>query len=108
MNAKELATSASSGGNPPAGLTDSVKALWLARAGRWGEAHDLCQKVEGDEGAWVHAHLHRVEGDLSNAGHWYEQAGKPQPAGQSMLGEEWLEIAEVLLGKLEGSPRPSR
>jgi len=99
MNAKELAISASSGGNPPAGLTDAVKALWLARAGRWGEAHELCQKVDDPQGAWVHAHLHRVKGDLSNAQHWYEKAQKNQPDGQSGLGEEWLEIAEKLLAE---------
>ena len=97
MNSKELARSASTGGNPPAGLTDAVKALWLARAGRWNEAHDLCQEVEGNAGAWVHAHLHRVEGDIGNAGYWYERAGKSQPDGQSGLGEEWLEMAEELL-----------
>lgn len=98
MTSKELANSAAAGGNPPAGLSDALKSLWLARAGRWSEAHNLCQKVDGVEGAWVHAHLHRVEGDLENAGHWYERAGKPQPTGQAGLGEEWLEIAEELMG----------
>ena len=97
MNSKELACSASSGGNPPAGLTDATKALWLARAGRWSEAHDLCSEVDGYQGAWVHAHLHRVEGDLGNAGYWYDRAGKPQPEGQAGLGEEWMEMAEELL-----------
>ncbi|MBT8036591.1 MAG: hypothetical protein KJO21_03505 [Verrucomicrobiae bacterium] len=105
MNAEELASSASAGGNPPAGLNDSTKALWLARAGRWSEAHDLCQTVEDEnDGAWVHAHLHRVEGNLTNASYWYEQAGKPQPDGQSMLGEEWLTMAKELLGR---SPQSS-
>ncbi|BDS06896.1 hypothetical protein NT6N_19360 [Oceaniferula spumae] len=96
MNSKELAESASSGGNPPAGLNEALTALWLARAGRWEEAHDLCQKVEGTAGAWIHAHLHRVEGDLPNAGYWYREAGKPQPAGQDKLGEEWIELVEAL------------
>ncbi len=104
MNAKELAISASSGGNPPAGLTDAAKSLWLARAGRWQEGHDLCQTVEDYQGAWAHAHLHRVEGDLPNAGYWYEKAGKIQPDGQSGLGEEWMEMAEELL---QGSPKPT-
>ena len=97
MNAKDLAYAAARGGTPPTGVPDAVKALWLARAGRWNEAHELCQKVEGHQTAWVHAHLHRVKGDFDNAGHWYSKAEKPQPEGQSRLGEEWLEIADELL-----------
>jgi len=96
MNSKELAESAAHGGNPPAGLNLALQSLWLARAGRWDEAHDLCQKVEGPAGAWIHAHLHRVEGDLPNAGYWYGEAGKPQPSGQEKLGEEWLQLVDEL------------
>lgn len=99
MNPEQLAESASSGGTPPGGISDALKALWLARAGRWHEAHDLCQQVPGSGGAWIHAHLHRVEGDLANAGYWYDKAGKPQPEGQGGLGEEWLEIAGELAEK---------
>ena len=98
MNAKQLAESATSGGTAPGGISAALKALWLARAGRWHEAHDLCQDVEDPGGAWIHAHLHRVEGDLANAGYWYDRAGKPQPEGQAGLGEEWFEIAEELAG----------
>lgn len=99
MNVKDLAYAAAKGGNPPAGETDAVKALWLARAGRWQAAHDLCKDEGNTETAWVHAHLHRVKGDLENAAHWYERAGKKQPDSQSGLGEEWLEIAEAILAK---------
>ncbi|MBK1831311.1 hypothetical protein JIN77_11275 [Verrucomicrobiaceae bacterium R5-34] len=98
MNSKELAESATRGGNPPAGLNQALRSLWLARAGRWEEAHDLCQEIDGPAGAWIHAHLHRVEGDLPNAGYWYSQAGKPQPVGQEKLGEEWLQLVEELAG----------
>ncbi|MFK7911476.1 MAG: hypothetical protein AB8F34_12885 [Akkermansiaceae bacterium] len=96
MNAKQLAESATSGGTPPGGISLALKALWLARAGRWHEAHDLCEDVEDPAGSWIHAHLHRVEGDLGNAGYWYDRAGKSQPEGQAGLGEEWFEIAEEL------------
>ena len=99
MNSKQLAESASSGGTPPGKLSDALKALWLARAGRWHEAHDMCQDGDDPAWAWIHAHLHRVEGDLGNAGYWYERAKKPQPEGQEGLGEEWFEIAEELIGE---------
>ncbi|MGB0991992.1 MAG: hypothetical protein ACPG32_05935 [Akkermansiaceae bacterium] len=97
MNVKQLAESAANGGNPPAGLNDALRSLWLARAGRWDDAHDLCQEVDGYAGAWIHAHLHRVEGDLANAGYWYSQAKKNQPDGQAGLGEEWMQIATELM-----------
>lgn len=96
MNSKKLAESAVQGGNPPAGLNKALEALWLARAGRWDAAHDLCQDIEGYAGSWIHAHLHRVEGDLLNAGYWYDRAGKPAPEGQAGLGEEWCEIVDEL------------
>lgn len=101
MTVKDFAFAASRGGMPPSGVSDAVKSLWLARAGRWNEAHDMCQAVEGYQGAWVHAHLHRVEGDLDNAGYWYDRAGKTQPEGQSGLGEEWMELAEDFLASSE-------
>lgn len=97
MNVKDLAYAASRGGNPPTGVSDAIKALWLARSGRWEEAHQMCQNIENEKGAWVHAHLHRVKGEFENAGQWYAKAAKPQPEGQSQLAEEWLEIAEELL-----------
>ena len=98
MNAKDLAYAAGRGGTPPTGVSGALKALCLARAGRWDEAHEECKKKEGDpELAWVHAHLHRVKGELDNASHWYVIAQKKQPGGQSGLGEEWMEIAETLL-----------
>jgi len=97
MNAKDLAYAAARGGTPPTGVSDEVKALWLARAGRWDEAHKLCMTLDNSQGAWVHAHLHRAKGELDNAGQWYAKAEKPQPKGQSGLGEEWLKMAEALI-----------
>ena len=97
MNAKDLAYAAARGGTPPTGVSDAVKALWLARAGRWDEAHEVCKKLDDHQGAWVHGHLHRVKGDFDHAKQWYAKAGKPQPEGQSRLGEEWLEMANELI-----------
>jgi hypothetical protein len=96
MTAADLARSAATDSSPPPGLSKAHQALWLARAGRWDDAHDLCQEVPGSAGAWIHAWLHRQEGDLGNAAYWYTRAGKPPVAKGRLLEEEWLEIAEAL------------
>jgi hypothetical protein len=81
---------------PPQGLDGALQALWQEAKGDWEEAHRLAQ-AQGDEaGAWVHAYLHRVEGDEANAGYWYRRAGKPH--SQVPLKEEWEAIVKVLLG----------
>jgi hypothetical protein len=81
--------------HPPAGLSASLKALWLDAKGNWDGAHDALQGQPDAGGpAWVHAYLHRVEGDLSNARYWYNRAGKP--ASTRPLVEEWDEIARAL------------
>ena len=61
---------------PPVGLSPVVQALWHEAKGDWNEAHRLAQSQDDADGAWVHAYLHRVEGDLANAGYWYRRAGK--------------------------------
>lgn len=81
---------------PPAALSPALLALWHDRRGDWTAAHDTLQDDEGRAGAWVHAYLHRKEGDESNARYWYGRAAKPFPAGQS-LEQEWAEIARQLL-----------
>ncbi len=84
------------GDKPPPGLTRPVEALWHAGRGDWDAAHKLVQQDEGEpKHDWVHAHLHRVEGDLSNAGYWYRRA--KQPAETGPLDAEWAKIAEALL-----------
>jgi hypothetical protein len=66
--------------DPPPGLSQPLIALWHAAKGEWDAAHQIAQAREGDPAHdWVHAHLHRVEGDLGNAGYWYRRAGKPMP-----------------------------
>jgi hypothetical protein len=81
---------------PAPGLDAPLAALWWAAKGNWQEAHKIAQDVETVDGAWVHAYLHRVEGDLGNAGYWYRQAG--QPVAKDSLDAEWARVASALLG----------
>jgi hypothetical protein len=80
---------------PPAGLITALQALWLEAKGDFDGAHELAQSADRDGGDWVHAYLHRKEGDLGNAAYWYRRAGKPIAKGS--LEEEWAAIAETLL-----------
>jgi hypothetical protein len=96
MNSIELAASAAVDSSPPGGLTPALKAMWFAKAGKWDAAHDLCQDIPGTAGSWIHAYLHREEGDLSNAAYWYSRAGKPTPASSVTLDQEWHAIATAL------------
>ncbi len=80
---------------PPEGLGTALAALWHEAKGDWDQAHRLAQSQKDAGGAWVHAYLHRVEGDLGNAGYWYRRAEKPQSSAP--LKQEWEEIAGALL-----------
>jgi hypothetical protein len=80
---------------PPPDLAPALAALWWEAKGDWDRAHGLVMDEGGRDCAWVHAHLHRVEGDLANAGYWYAQAGKSPPSGP--LPAEWDGIASALL-----------
>jgi hypothetical protein len=80
---------------PPESLAPLLTALWLDAKGDWEGAHRVAQDVESDDGAWVHAYLHRKEGDSSNAGYWYRRAGK-RPA-RVTLDDEWAAIVSALL-----------
>lgn len=81
---------------PAAGLQPPLAALWWAAKGQWNQAHKIVQDEASAEAAWVHAYLHRVEGDLGNAGYWYRQAG--QPVAKDSLETEWERIVAALLG----------
>ena len=73
---------------PPSGISAMLEALWFVRKGDWGRAHAIVQEHESEPtSALVHAHLHRIEGDLSNAGYWYRRAGSK--TAQITLEEEW-------------------
>jgi len=82
---------------PPSGLSVPLQALWWARKNDWDKAHKLVMSDESPEAAWVHAYLHRVEGDLPNARYWYRQAG--QPAADGTLEAEWSAISGALLAR---------
>jgi len=79
----------------PPGLKAALAALWWEAKGEWGRAHALVMDESGKDCAWVHAYLHRAEGDLANARYWYGQAGRPPPTGR--LRAEWDSIADALL-----------
>ena len=85
------------GEHPPEDLTPSLAALWWDAKGDWTKAHESAQQDEGPSGAWVHAYLHRKEGDVSNAGYWYGRAGKPQ--ARIPFEEEWAEIVIALVNE---------
>ena len=84
-----------SGAAPAGALARPLAALWWAAKGDWDKAHKIVQDEATREAAWVHAYLHRVEGDLSNAGYWYRQAG--QPVAKDSLQIEWERIASALI-----------
>ena len=93
MTARQLSDSARLAPHPPDGISDSLRVLWFARAGRWHEAHDLCQYIPDPDGAWLHAHLHRIEGDEENAAYWYYRADRPIPEASLSIEDEWNALA---------------
>jgi hypothetical protein len=80
---------------PPAGLGLPLQTLWWEAKGDWTRAHECAQADRTRAGSSVHAYLHRVEGDLSNAGHWYSRAGRPPVSGA--LADEWAALASEFL-----------
>jgi hypothetical protein len=84
-----------SGNVPPSGLSPVASALWWAKKGDWAAAHRIVMDDEGRDAAWVHAYLHRVEGDLDNAAYWYARAG--HPVASDALDTEWNAIVAELL-----------
>ena len=85
-----------SASKPPVELTLALIGLWWDAKGDWTLAHESAQRDEGPEGSWVHAYLHRKEGDQGNATYWYGRAGKP--VCREPLDAEWLSIVRALLG----------
>lgn len=84
-------------GKPPSEAGQALRALWHDAHGEWDQAHELAQSAGGREGDWVHAYLHRKEGDEMNAGYWYARAGKAAAKGESPA--EWEMIVRALLGE---------
>lgn len=97
MTLAELRASISASA-PPDGLPSLLLALWHDAKGDWDAAHKVAQDIEDEDGAWIHAYLHRKEGDVGNAAYWYRRAGKP--VSTRSLQEEWDQIAGELLARL--------
>jgi len=95
-------------GSFPASASPLLQAVWHGLRGEWEAAHRIAQDADSAEGAWVHGWLHRIEGDLANAGYWYRRARRP--AGEGDPGEEGRVIAAFLLGGDEAgsAPGPAR
>ena len=81
----------------PPGLPLYLQALWYDAKGDWEKAHTIIQDMEDNNASWIHAYLHRKEGDIGNADYWYRLAGKKRPS--ITLEEEWEAIVETLLYK---------
>lgn len=81
--------------SPPEGASGALVALWRDANESWTASHDTLQDDQSADGAWVHAYLHRKEGDLPNAAYWYRRASKPVFTGS--LDDEWSQIADALL-----------
>jgi hypothetical protein len=79
---------------PPDGLSPLLEAMWWDAKGNWTRAHAIAQDIEGPDAAWVHAYLHRKEGDDWNAGYWYRCSGRPHC--KLALEDEWREIVAAL------------
>ena len=83
------------GKEPPAGISPALTALWHAGKGDWEKAHSIAQDIPDRGGSWVHAWLHRQEGDEGNARYWYNRAGRKMPA--LSLEDEWAEIVGAMV-----------
>ena len=83
---------------PAPGLEPPLVALWWAAKGDWDRAHKIVQDESDADAAWVHAYLHRVEGDLGNADYWYQRAR--QPSRRDDTRAEGLDIARALIRAL--------
>jgi hypothetical protein len=81
--------------NSPAGVSVYLKALWHDANGEWEKAHELIQDLPDKTASWIHAYLHRKEGDSWNADYWYNRAGRKRPS--ISLDEEWNQIVTELL-----------
>ncbi len=81
--------------SPPSSASVYIKALWYDAKGDWNKSHELIQDVPDKNASWIHAYLHRKEGDIWNADYWYSKAGKKRPSVS--LDEEWEQIVTAFL-----------
>lgn len=88
-DALEAFKSTLGGPHPPQEWSEPLRSLWYAAKGDWESSHDIAQEINSPMGSWIHAYLHRMEGDKWNAGYWYDRAGKPFPK-YSLEEELWI------------------
>ena len=81
--------------HPPTDVSQYLKAMWYVKKGNWNRAHEIVQDLPDKTAAWIHAYLHRIEGDLWNADYWYRRANRERPG--STLDEEWDHITTALV-----------
>jgi hypothetical protein len=81
--------------SPPGDLSVYLTALWYDAKDNWNKAHTIIQDVPDTTASWIHAYLHRKEGDIGNADYWYSRAGRKRPG--ISLDEEWEELVRSLL-----------
>jgi hypothetical protein len=79
----------------PSSLSLELQSLWHDGLNDWNKAHDIAQDIPHTNGSWIHAYLHRKEGDKWNANYWYQKAGKPMPSYS--LEKEWEELVRYFL-----------
>lgn len=95
MTAADLHKSAQEDTEPSPTLSEPLMALWWDAKGNWEQAHEVCQSAGSKDGDWVHAYLHRKEGDQGNAAYWYSRASRPVYRGE--LDDEWTAMVDTLL-----------
>ena len=81
--------------SPPSDISKHLESLWYDAKGDWEKSHNIIQDLSDSNSSWIHAYLHRKEGDIWNADYWYNRAGKTRPA--ITLDEEWEEIAKKMI-----------
>src|SRR5437868_6886593 len=99
MSLAELEASIARDSAPPPDASPLVRSLWHDARGDWARSHELAQEENSRDGSWVHAYLHRKEGDISNAGYWYARAGRMPPAPGVSFEDEWRDLARELLAR---------
>lgn len=97
MSFEEFQAALAAAAPAPTGLSQPMQALWHDARGDWESAHRCAQEDKSRDGSWVHAYLHRKEGDTGNAGYWYARAARPMPGPDITLEAEWAAIARELL-----------
>ena len=82
---------------PPSTFSQHLQSLWYDAKGEWERSHDIIQDIEDAAAAWIHAYLHRKEGDLGNADYWYQKAARKRPSVS--LQQEWENIFAELINR---------